>query len=84
MPKIEFLSIAKKPENVANCSISRMQSGPHSGSPNLESGMADGGWRVASGRWRVAGGECIRTVTSGLIMRREGTDVIEKRRTKPI
>src|SRR5271157_2041188 len=30
-----------------------MQSGPNSGSPNSESGMADGRWRVASGEWRV-------------------------------
>lgn len=32
MPKIALLSIAKKPENVANCSMSRMQGGPNSGS----------------------------------------------------
>jgi len=32
MPKTQFLEIAKKPANVAFCSISRMQRGPNSGS----------------------------------------------------
>ena len=33
-------------KNVAFRSMSRMQSGPNSGLPNSESGMADGRWRV--------------------------------------
>ena len=36
--------ILEKAENVAFRSMSRMQSGPNSGSPNSESGMADGRW----------------------------------------
>jgi len=43
MPKIEFFSISKKPENVAFCSISRLQSGPNSGSSNSES-RGPGAW----------------------------------------
>ena len=37
--------------------VSCMQNGPSSGSPNSESRMADGRWRVVSGEWRVASGE---------------------------
>src|SRR5271157_715034 len=33
-------------EKAEKRSISRMQHGPNSGSPNSESGMADGRWRV--------------------------------------
>src|SRR5271157_1066410 len=42
------LEFRETPENVAFRSISRMQIGPDSGSPNSESGIADGEWRVAS------------------------------------
>src|SRR5271157_5087356 len=42
-------------EKAEKRSISRMQHGPNSGSPNSESGMADGRWRVPHDDWPVRG-----------------------------